>query len=127
MSTMQPHPTSAIRPVNPADFDDPRDYLAHCAALCAEIARHAPGQDGPAPAEQDDTIDVSGADLDWWGELTARSEWWYDLGRDDVADSYGDDADDHDAWESGSVAEYLRRREAEGAADELARWGGFPT
>lgn len=103
----------------------------------------------PVPADDDlDHLDVLAADLEAEA-VRGREEWWHDLGADAVADCYGDCPEDHraydldstpfdlqttfddddvarEAWESESVLAYLRRREAEGAADELARWGGHP-
>lgn len=93
----------------------------------------------PAPAERPDVpaLDVDGASLDWWAEFAARSEWWRDLARDDVADSYGDSGDgvaydpydrwERERWEDAEVARQLRprARSIRVDAEEEARLYGY--
>lgn len=124
--------------VNPDPYAIYRALQSDPYAIYRDMGRHDPDMARlcePTPADEPDADPID-AELDaWWAEVRDKSEWFDDLGRDDIAEFYGDEQftdeaafgdDERDAWEHQAIESYLRHREAEGAAEELARWGGSP-
>ena len=101
-------------------------------AFYRELGRYSPDFARlvePVPAEVEPS-DVDAASVAWWAEASDKSEWWADLGRDDVQDSYGEDAESCDLDGAHEVEVYLRARGIDpgaGLPDEYYAFGGHPT